>query len=160
MSCLPTELPGHEEVAWIPVDTLSRILYEIVSADIEALNTSPPTKIFHLADPAASKWTSLVLAIVKLFQSSSVHENASVVETVPFAAWFAKLEESSKAGTDVDINPGIKLLQFFQSMRDGVDEIKLDTTESKQMSATLRNLKPVGEEWMSIWLNQWAKATK
>ncbi|KAH7336688.1 hypothetical protein BKA65DRAFT_563960 [Rhexocercosporidium sp. MPI-PUGE-AT-0058] len=160
LKCLPTELPGHSEIAWIPVDTLSRILYEIVTSDIEESKTSPPTKIFHLANPAASKWSALVLAIAEFLQSRSASGTESPMETVPFATWFAKLEGSSKSDGDVDANPGIKLLPFFQSMRDGIDEVKLDTTDSMQMSSSLRELEPVGEEWMGIWLKQWGQGTK
>ncbi|KAL5314376.1 hypothetical protein ACEPPN_018802 [Leptodophora sp. 'Broadleaf-Isolate-01'] len=157
LKCLPTELPGHEEVAWIPVDTLSKILVEIVMADIEELNTLPPTQIFHLANPVASNWSTLVPKMAKFSQSSPVNGTEPSIKSVPFATWFAKLDESSKADVDVDVNPGIKLLPFYRGMAEGASEVKLDTTQSMHMSATLRELKPVREEWMGIWLKQWAK---
>ncbi|KAG4438198.1 hypothetical protein IFR05_006322 [Cadophora sp. M221] len=162
LKCLPTELPGHEEVAWVPVDTLSKILCEIVMADIEELNISPPTQIFHLANPNASNWSALVPEISKIIQSSLTTDTANYMDIVPFITWFAKLEESSKAELDVDVdaNPGIKILPFYRGMAEGASEVKLDTTQSLQMSSTLRGLKPVGEEWMGIWLKQWAKGTK
>ncbi|PVH77569.1 acetyl-CoA synthetase-like protein [Cadophora sp. DSE1049] len=163
LKCVPTELPGHSEVAFIPVDALSKIIYEIVEADISTPHaqdsTITPTKIFHLANPVPSDWSTLLPIITEHSSHSSVGstENGKSIESVPFPEWFSKLEASSKTDVDADANPATKLLPFYQGMRDGTSEVKLDTTRSMQMSETLRGLKLVGEEWMEIWLKQWER---
>ncbi|KAH7403880.1 hypothetical protein BKA64DRAFT_462232 [Cadophora sp. MPI-SDFR-AT-0126] len=160
---LPTNLPGHSEVAFIPVDTLSRIICEVVEADtstpLSQSSTATLPKILHLANPVPSDWSDLLPVVISYLShiTDTSAGSEKPIELVPFSQWFAKLEESSKADVDTDANPATKLLPFFKSMRDGTNEVKLDTTKSMDLSETLRRLKPVGKEWMEIWLKQWER---
>lgn len=81
-----------------------------------------------------------------------------VIAPVPFATWLSALQASAALGTDdVAKNPGIKLLDFYAAMGDGgaEDESRFETELTVKTSGTMRDLTPVGEEWMRVWLEQW-----
>ncbi len=59
-------------------------------------------------------------------------------------------------------NPAIKLLSFFDVLRDKAVRFPrarsaaLDTKETAKASPTLKHLDKVGPEWMELWMKQWA----
>lgn len=55
---------------------------------------------------------------------------------------------------DVEKNPAVKLLEFFEGMRGGV-EIGLETGGSVARSEALGKLAAVRPVWMGVWLRQW-----
>ena len=96
--------------------------------------------------------------MTQYFRDGTKDNGTSSIEPVPFAAWLSALQASAALGTeDVAKNPGIKLLEFYKGMsEDGAeDEVLLETEQTVGASANMKNLTPVGEEWMRIWLEQW-----
>ena len=59
-------------------------------------------------------------------------------------------------------NPAIKLLSFFDELRDKAVRLPharsamLDTRETAKVSPTLKQLEKVSTEWMKLWMKQWA----
>ncbi len=162
---IPTDLPGQDSIAWIPVDILSRILFELVEADF-ILPSTPDrkgesnTQYYHLANPTSSTWSSLVPTIQDFYASQPLTipttGTRKPLKPVPFSTWLLALEQSADASdVDVEVNPAIKLLTFYRGMKDRKSETVLATERAKEKSASLRALKGVGKEWMGVWLRQW-----
>jgi hypothetical protein len=148
---------GSDDVNWVPVDILSRIMTEIIEGACQI--EGQWTKYYHLANPHTAKWDEFVPIIQEHFSTprkGSSGENKSI-QTVSIAEWLQKLEESSQSkDLDVARNPAVKLLDFYQDFgKEGVISI-LSTKEAQKGSKTMRELGPVKAEWMKLWLEQWS----
>ncbi|KAL8838457.1 MAG: hypothetical protein Q9170_002132 [Blastenia crenularia] len=164
LGLLPSTLASMDLVDWIPVDLLGNIIVELAGAaelhhapkngfheiDIEPSGTIP---VYHAVNPDYSTWADLVPIVHR-----SLGE--SCVSVVSWSEWVDALAKSQHSTADITQNPGLKLLDFFATMkRDGGAGLvvpRLDTERSEMKSGTLAGLKPVGAEWMERWLRQWA----
>ena len=107
----------------------------------------------HLVNPNLGSWSTLVPAVTEYLSHTS--HNSQTLEVVSFDNWVKALKESSEQAGDLERNPGIKLLEFFESMSQGGLGSHLETKDTVKGSETMRGLKRVGREWMEIWLKQW-----
>lgn len=160
-------------IDWIPVDLLGNIIVELAGAaephheannafqeiEVEPSETVP---VYHAVNPEFSTWRDLVPVV-----HNSLGENN--VKLVTWNEWVTALSNSQhSAAVDVAQNPGLKLLDFFETLRSDSDNAdadadadlttlpRLDTEHSEMKSGVLAGLRPVGAKWMETWLKQWA----
>ncbi|KAJ5084373.1 hypothetical protein NUU61_008952 [Penicillium alfredii] len=146
MGKIPNRL-GPMAVDWVPVDTLSSIMIEIVHTRHSAPSKNP-WAVFHLTNPERAEWTSLIPAIQKQYP----------VEPVEFAAWVAELDSiPNPSSAEVAEKPALKLLDFYRGLQDDASalSVTLDVQRAKKASVTMRSLGPVSPTLMVIWLQQW-----
>lgn len=76
---------------------------------------------------------------------------------VPLEEWVNALRESAARTEDIDINPAIRLLDFYESLLSDSDHHKLgfETADTVRESKELARLEAVKPEWMKLWLEQW-----
>lgn len=153
LNVVPRLPPGQDDVNWIPVDVMSRIMVELVER--ESNMEGRWTKYYHLVNPNTARWDDLVPAIQEHFSKNS-HGGRGAIEVVGITEWLKKLEESAKSNdADAKQNPAIKLLDFYRSLSQDSIMSKLDTKDTEEASKTMRELGPVGPDWMKLWLKQW-----
>ncbi|KAF8857822.1 hypothetical protein BDZ45DRAFT_743995 [Acephala macrosclerotiorum] len=132
--------PVEESVQWVPVDLLANIVGELVLDSLDASGNRQAeawTKYFHLCNPNEGKWQDLVPAIEVYFANSGQQ-----MDIVSFEQWVHKLEQSAKKkDSEVERNPAGKLLDFYQAMRRGNAEVKMDTNEAKARNAQMREIR-------------------
>ncbi|PQE32867.1 NRPS-like enzyme protein [Rutstroemia sp. NJR-2017a WRK4] len=157
LKVLPSTLGPVEDVDWIPVDVLGRVVQELVVGS-KISNVEPvedeklEPAVYHLVNPKSTTYTESVLPCV-----------ASQLELpdVPFEEWVERLRESAAdaQATDVERNPAVKLLEFFESLVDmekvGRSQVWLDTTRAVEDSKVLREMDVVSGTHMVNWLRQW-----
>ena len=105
--------------------------------------------MYHVIHPGRSTWPELLPCAERLL---------GIPETVPLEAWLEALRESASQTEDLTQNPGVKLLDLFNSLdtSDGsVGSVNLSTTHTLEMSRTLMELGPVQSEWLENWIRQW-----
>ena len=68
---------------------------------------------------------------------------------MPYSDWVKQLQGSASDGHDLELNPAVKLIRFFQGLTD-----KLEVTQALGASPSLANLQPIGENDMENWLRQ------
>jgi len=157
LGVVPRLPSGSDNVNWIPVDILARIMTEIVEGDCQI--EGQWTRYYHLANPKTAKWDELVPIIHEHFSTSEKGSSGEKkkIQIVGVDEWLRKLEESSKSkDLDVARNPAVKLLDFYQDFgKEGMVPI-LDTKKAQKGSKTMRELSPVKLEWMKLWLAQWS----
>ncbi|CAI7667563.1 unnamed protein product [Penicillium bialowiezense] len=140
---IPNRL-GSMPVDWVPVDTLSEVIVEIVHT--RHRGTSPA--VFHLTNPELAPWLSLIPAIQKAFP----------VEPVDYSAWVAELEVfENPSAEDIASMPALKLLPFYRGLQDegSAMSVPLDVSWAKVASQSMRALGPVSADMMQNWLMQW-----
>ncbi|KAJ5746276.1 Male sterility NAD-binding [Penicillium odoratum] len=168
LGVLPSTLGSLSKVDWIPVDLLADILVQLSgatsnsthgfvgidsvgAASKSATNTFP---VYHAVNPNAVEWASLVPIVAKHLGQS--------VKIVSWAEWVDALRNSRSTATAVlslAQNPALKLFDFFDSLakagEKGEEWPVLETKETLKRSPRLAEVKPVSEEWMKLWLDQW-----
>lgn len=144
---IPQNLGSSTTVDWVPVDTLSAIMVEIVHTR-HATQFETPWNVFHLTNPNRVPWVTLIPAI----------QDTYAVEPVEFGAWVAELESiPNPSNAEVAEKPALKLLSFFRGLQDegSVMSLVMDVRRAKEASATMRSLGPISASLMRIWLRQW-----
>ncbi|KAJ5406907.1 hypothetical protein N7465_008191 [Penicillium sp. CMV-2018d] len=146
MGKIPNRL-GSTAVDWVPVDTLSNIIVEIVNTRHMSLPDAQ-WAVFHLTNPEQAPWSSLIPAI----------QSQYAVEPVTFAAWIAELESiTNPSSADIASKPALKLLGFYRGLQDEgrALSVALDVRRAKEASVSMRALGPVSSSLMRNWLQQW-----
>jgi hypothetical protein len=152
---LPSSLASLDRVDWVPFNELSKIILELAGLDTIRNTTSPSTpafslSIFHTVNPSTCPWSSLVPTVAASLGPS--------VRVVPWATWLSALHASRDKG-EIDQNPGIKLLDFYDAAdkmeKAGLELPVLETEVTGLRSETLRRVGPIREEWMREWMKQW-----
>lgn len=138
-----------DDVTWIPLDILSRIIVELIGSSVQPSSASKEsnTLYYNLVNPTSSCWLDIVLLNQRGSASAALSKK---LETNPFSAWVDKLEESSRVASDVSENPGIKLVDFYRSVAGDGERSKPDISEAQKRSITLSEICKVNEEWMGI----------
>jgi hypothetical protein len=147
----------------LPVDKLSKVLVEILgsastpSAE-ETLSGDRRSKTFHVVNPKASSWEA------DLASEMIASYPEGMVKPVSFENWVERLreslEEAEKNGNvDAEVNPAIRLLEFYTKAAAGGNAEKknrtLPTDISSATSKTLGALGPLNRAWMENWMVQW-----
>ncbi|KAF3384527.1 Iterative polyketide synthase CazM [Penicillium rolfsii] len=147
MGKIPNEL-GSIAVDWVPVDSLSSIVSEIVHTRHGQVSKEPHA-VFHLTNWNTSSWSSLIPTIRQDFN----------VEPVGLGEWVAELERFKyPSSADLADKPALKLLSFYRAIADeknAVISVPLDVSRAKAASTTMRALEPISPALMKNWLSQW-----
>ncbi|KAI9729228.1 MAG: putative NRPS-like protein biosynthetic cluster [Cirrosporium novae-zelandiae] len=142
---------GNENIDWIPVDTLAKIIVDIVHSRQDTSSQSTAA-FFHLANPKISPWASLVQEVRKHFPA----------EPVDLSTWVHALEEvRNPTPEDFETKPALKILSFYQGALNGAKEsgVPMSVERTKEASRTMREIKPIDGELMENWLKQWGGVT-
>ncbi|RYP43738.1 hypothetical protein DL768_009730 [Monosporascus sp. mg162] len=157
LGLLPSTLGSMDRIDWVPVDVLADVVVELAGIDkpeVHSVEKSPSTiQVYHAVNPVDVDWRTLVPTVLR-------HLGAST-RIVSWDDWVDALRRSQHNASLADLkqNPGLKLLDFFESLRVDGDEasrgLVLDVELSTDKSRTFATLEPVNEEWMGLWLKQW-----
>ncbi|KAL8853057.1 MAG: hypothetical protein Q9221_002087 [Calogaya cf. arnoldii] len=166
---VPESLGPLDVVDWVPVNLVANIVGELLSSSNGQVRPSHKrtggaedregpkvfsSEIFHIVNPHRTTWQDILPNIIQ-------HQTAEIKRT-DYITWVNTLRESlDNAAEDVANNPALKLLPLFENlekgMKSGKKGVVLDTRCTEAKSQTMRNLQPVGGEWMATWFSQWRK---
>lgn len=120
-------LPQLDDVlSWTPVD--------VMAASIVELSLSPTAaEVANVTNPHLSHWSQQLLPLLR---------NAGLeFEELPKQAWLQRLKESDQ---DPEVNPPIKLLEFFTSKYDNNDPSRVLLYDTKNAQAASPALTSAG----------------
>ena len=175
LQVFPKTFPSRDHIDWLPVDKLAKILVEILSSASHPSNrqelpneeasdsldgaAAVGTKMYHVVNPQAASWSADLAADV--LDAYPV----GLVQPVPFEEWVERLKASAEEAEhdeniDIERNPAIRLLDFYS---DAIGAKKgeriLPANASTKASKTLRELGPLGRDWLNNWMVQWSLKT-
>lgn len=156
LGTFPATFPSRDRIDWLPVDKLSNILIEIL---VSSCTTAPQdysrragTQMYHVVNPNATSWTSLVPSILGLCTKGME------MNTVPFEEWTEVLSQSAEEVIDAERNPAVKLLDFYRAAaKAGKGSRMLTSLKAEEASRTLQDVEAVNQEWVRNWMTQWAR---
>lgn len=154
MGCVPGDMGPVGVVDWVPVDVLGRVIAELCCGD----NVEGKAAFYHIQNPKGKTWKELMPSLVEGLQQN-VEKG---IEVVDLKTWVDKLEVcAADENVDLERNPAVKLLPFFQDLRDRAiyfpkaRSVILDTKNTIKKTPTLASLAAVKEEWLDLWMKQW-----
>lgn len=127
-------------------DLLAKIMSELISAR-RLSEAQQVTAVFHLVNPDAVPWSSLVSPIERHYH----------VKLVDFDVWIKVLEDiSDPTEEDLKNKPALKLLDFFRRLAVGDHmSVPFETTQACEASGEMRRLAPINVAMMERWIDQW-----
>ncbi|CAG8895324.1 unnamed protein product [Penicillium egyptiacum] len=132
-------LPQLDDVlSWTPVDVMASSIIDLSLAPVadEVMNVTNPTLIH---------WTQDLLPQLK--------EAGLEFEQLPKQSWLQRLRHSNQ---DAEVNPPIKLLEFFSSKYDNDNSSRAllyDTKKAQAASPALARAKGLGTDFTSCFIN-------
>ncbi|KAI4701882.1 putative NRPS-like protein biosynthetic cluster [Alternaria sp. Ai002NY15] len=147
---LPRTLGNMDRVDWVPMDVAAGTVIDIANASI---SEPEPVQVYHLVNPHTTTWDKLYPVIRQFF----TQDNKNDMEIVEFSDWVDELARIPQTKENAERVPGLKLLDFYQSLRpESIGLPALETRRTESVSATLREGKAVDAEVIRKWLEQWA----
>lgn len=166
LGCLPDDLGAQfSEIDWLPSDLLADTVVELASYHSSEAEGGPSASVFNLRNPRTVTWRTILPAI-----TDAAKHLGQNLEVVPPQTWLGRLQESMAVATKGDSsdlksaamsNPAIKLLDFYQNglwTHEAAVSQLMAVDRAITASQTLRNMSPVGVEWMSKWVDEWIQA--
>ncbi|GAQ47677.1 acetyl-CoA synthetase-like protein [Aspergillus tubingensis] len=142
---------GSRAVDWIAVDTLARIITEVIHTRAVTVSSASPHSVFHLVNPSKTTWEALVPTVQDMYPD---------MEPVGFTTWVKHLEKlSMKNPSEQEIaeKPALKLLEFYREFAEGATlSVPLEVDKAKEASKTMAALGPITGDDMTNWLKQWS----
>ena len=109
------------------------------------------TGYFHCVNPNTTSWGALVPTIQAFYGDK--------VKLSSLEGWYSALEAKAGDARNVTKIPGIKLLDTYRGMLEGlqrgVPHVDLDVARAVDASPTMRELKAISPELMKHWCAQW-----
>jgi hypothetical protein len=162
LGIFPATFPSRDRIDWLPVDKLATILLEIlqtVSTTHSATTTTQDgpggAQVFHVVNPHPASWQTDLSPIIA---------GALGVRAVEFPEWVSALRASAEEAIasghiDLDRNPAIRLLEFYEGAAAAEAPRMLSSARAEEASLALAKVGPVGEGWLWVWLEQWGLVT-
>lgn len=139
---VPADLP---EVDWIPIDTLSKIVVEIVLRRNQ--DTQRSSSYYNLVNPCPVAWNVFVPTVLEFCGPNA--------KAVPLSEWVQTLRtENQMDAGQLGSMPALSLLYFFTLLEARGPVAKYETSASQQASPTMARLAPVDDNVMRLWLRR------
>ncbi|KAI8243394.1 Non-canonical non-ribosomal peptide synthetase [Colletotrichum sp. SAR 10_96] len=155
IKALPKNLATMNEVSWVPVEIMSRMILDVGGLTKES--TEYHEGYFTGANPSPTSFDKFVPAIQLYYGKSRLPD------LVSFPEWVKRLEASKTASRDsgAERNPGLKLLDFYRGVSQGDEKTTKEfiTKRTAAASPSLRSVGPVTPDLMIHWCKQWKYET-
>ncbi|KUJ17966.1 uncharacterized protein LY89DRAFT_732669 [Mollisia scopiformis] len=172
LGAIPKSLgPSLDQIDWIPIDILARILVSLTRVPLHAPHdpngsesaSSCAADVYNLLNPSLAEWKELLPFITKAVSFANSENGARQIDKVSFENWLSLVREDiesqeSISGNDLrdalDRNPAFQLLDFCREEMKR-EKSKWITGKSQDASDALRNLGPIKGEWLEKWMKGW-----
>ncbi|WDK21068.1 male sterility protein [Colletotrichum graminicola] len=153
LKALPKNLSYMNSTAWVPVETMSKMVLDIAGLTEESRDYHEG--YFNGCNPSVTTFDKLAPSIQQYYGKTRIPE------LISFKDWVDRLEASgtSKDALGAGRNPGLKLIDFYRrnaAPDDKVTNSKVyETRRTLSCSPALRSVKSTTPELMVHWCKQW-----
>ena len=151
LGLLPQTLGPMDLIDWVPVDVLSQIVIELAEHTQVPEETPTQHQVWNVVNPHYCQWGDILPIVQSHFQHT--------LKVVSLSDWVSALQVSAENPDNAIINPGIKLLDWFQGLLhseiSGLKQVRFEVEKTTAASKTMQSLTRVNGAWMEAWLNQW-----
>ena len=166
---LPASLGGGDasvaDIDWMPIDELAEALIDSALAirkyeRNQIYNAPGEAFVLNMRNPYKTSWAALIPSVKAALEADG--ETVSVVE---YSEWLQALKRSAsttlEAGLDDGVehlartNPAIRLVDFFERIRDKGIKLPLAMEKALVVSVRLRRMRRVDGVMMRRWVEGW-----
>lgn len=128
-------------LSWSPVNDVANALLDLL------ISTDNPYLIYHIENPVRQPWPEMIQLLAN--ELDIPRENI-----IPYNQWLNKIENCDASAAD---NPAKQLMTFWEThfLRMSTGPLILDTSHSREHSKSLRESKPVGNDLVKQYIQQW-----
>lgn len=156
LGMLPDSVGWFSTVDWTPIEGIAKEVLE-VSGVTEHVDIEDVKGYFHGVNPRHTEWPTLAKAVMEFYSDR-------IKKMVCLDEWVRELEKSQATTEDIDLNPGIKLLDTYKAWnreaKEGQGHIQFDMTRTMKYSKTMREMKAITPELMKNWCRQWSRTDR
>lgn len=163
LGMVPTSLGKgrNNHINWVPIDILARTLTDFALSDVSQTETRADTtaRVLHPQNPQPTTWDQLRPAIVEALQAKAPEKE---IKEVSLSTWIERvradasaLDTAAKLEAMLQVNPAVKLLDFYQGLLVGEEVSAMDGQNALQESQHLRGLDGIRADWMRKWVDGW-----
>lgn len=151
LRALPYELGASHRVDWVPVERIAQLVLDV--ADVAPANSQETgveeiSGYFHAVNDSVTSWGALAPTVKQFYEDQ-------IKELISFKEWVDRLEKSDSK--DIDVNPGLKLLDTYREMADSrTVPLVLDLERTNRRSLAMTEAPTISPELMTRWCKQWA----
>ena len=164
---LPASLDGRvqndavADIDWMPIDELAEALVESVMT-VRKLDRDEPrsdggeARVLNMRNPHQTSWAALIPSVKAALEAGG--ETVSVVE---YSEWLEALKESAEVTLASGVehlartNPAIRLVDFFEKVKDKGTEVPLEMGKALAVSPMLGGMSCVDGVMMKRWVEGW-----
>lgn len=156
LGVFPTTFPSRDRIDWLPVDKLSRILFEILLFSCNASGLAEASQVYHVVNPHTTSWsTTFAKSILASYPQDTPMRSVTFEEWVRILSDRADEMEKNDA-VDVDRNPAIRLVDFYVDAAQSKKGARAFVSDKAvRASSTLRKISAVNRVWIDNWMMQW-----
>ncbi|TGO36029.1 hypothetical protein BHYA_0137g00100 [Botrytis hyacinthi] len=133
LGLIPSDLRAQDLVQWIPADSVSQIIVELMNGS----DTREGLTIFNLINPKIVKWSNLVPGVKQIL---------GVAKEVSLQNWLRELKKHDATSRDeVKKFPALKLLGFFEWVSNE-ERLVMITENAQAASPSFGGLSPIDDE--------------
>ncbi|KAI0114360.1 hypothetical protein GGR51DRAFT_504049 [Nemania sp. FL0031] len=149
LHALPHSLGTMDRVDWTAVESIAGLVLDAAGV-AQKVPAGQISGYYHGVNPAATTWSELAPAVQEFYGKERI------TELVSFNEWIDRLDQSQTGDIQtLDKNPGVKLLDSYRGMAGTAAPVVFDMTHTKTRSPSMRNAKPVTQDLMKHWCQQW-----
>lgn len=162
LGMIPTSLGKGKNnlISWVPIDILARTLTDFAIGDASTRETARGcARVLHPQNPQPTTWDQLRPVIIEALQAK--HPKQEIKE-VPLSTWIERvrndasaLDTTAKLEAMLQVNPAVKLLDFYQGLLVGDEVSTMDDQRALQESQHLTGLDGLHKDWIHKWVNGW-----
>lgn len=148
LGMLPGNMGRFDRVDWMAIEDVANLVLDVAGIN-EPLPVDKISGYFHSVNPKTITWQDLA-PVVKDYYGDRIKKIVNSSE------WMEALKASQATTTDVNKNPGIKLIDSYESFFFADENtIVFDMERTQEYSKTAKNLEPITPELMQNWCRQW-----
>ncbi|PYH78215.1 hypothetical protein BO82DRAFT_405410 [Aspergillus uvarum CBS 121591] len=142
---LPDSLGAQDTLNWIPVNILAELVADLALTEEMGEET---TSYYHFVNLHPAKWGHIAPSVIAGLQREC--------RMTSLSGWVRRLEDHAAraANSGNQSSPGVKLIEFYKPLQG--PPLELEICHTQEVNHRLESISPVNEEWMRIWLEQWA----
>jgi thioester reductase-like protein len=150
LGMLPDD-PGQGAIVdWMAIEDVAAVILDVagvtVPVGVEEING-----YFHLVNPNKTTWGELIPALRDYYGDR-------IKATVSLRTWVDALKARATRLSDIDKNPGLKLLDTYEGLASENPEkgfVRVETKRTEHLSPTMGRFEKVTPELLKNWCDQW-----
>jgi len=158
----------NNHIDWVPIDVLANTLTEYALGDpkCQSEEQASDARVLHPQNANPTTWDELRPQIISALETAmkTKGQRSGIIKEVPLSAWIeavqkdaSELDTTAKLEAMLQVNPAVKLLDFYQGLLVGDEMPALCGDGALRASKHLSVLDGIQTHWVTKWVTDWVE---